>query len=144
MLYESKISTRRWMVYDVLGNAGWIIYFVCLGLLLKRGINAFSVVIAVPAILMLIGITELICERIQKLAWVLPKNRLYRGFGALTLGGIIGIVVSAPGLLSDKVSSLIWFMLAGSALWALFAWLLFREYKPKDASTTGPTGKHTK
>lgn len=143
MLYESKISTRRWMVYDILGNAGWIIYFVCLGLLLKRDINAFSVVVAVPAILMLIGITELICERIQKLAWVLPKNRLYRGFGALTLGGIIGIVVSAAGLLSDKVSSLIWFMLAGSALCALFAWLLFREYKPKDASTTGPTGKHT-
>ena len=72
MLYESKISTRRWMVYVILGNAGWIIYFVCLGLLLKRDTNAFSVVVAVPAILMLIGITELICERIQKLAWVLP------------------------------------------------------------------------
>ena len=72
MLYESKISTRRWMVYDVPGNAGWIIYFVCLGLLLKRGINAFSVVVAVPAILMFIGITELISERIQKLDWVLP------------------------------------------------------------------------
>ena len=52
--------------------ASWIIYFVCLGLLLKRDINAFSVVVAVPAILMLIGITELICERIQKLDWVLP------------------------------------------------------------------------
>ena len=52
--------------------ASWIIYFVCLGLLLKRDINAFSVVVAVPAILMLIDITELICERIQKLDWVLP------------------------------------------------------------------------
>ena len=132
------------MVYDVLGNAGWIIYFVCLGLLLKRGINAFSVVAAVPAILMLIGIAELISERIQKLDWVLPKIRLYRGFGALTLGGIIGIVVSAAGLLSGKVSSLIWFMLAGSALCALFAWLLFREYKPQNTSTAGPTGRHVR
>ncbi len=143
MMYESKISTRRWMVYDVLGNAGWIIYFVCLGLLLKRGINAFSVVAAVPAILMLIGITELISERIQRLDWVLPKIRLYRSFGALTLGGIIGIVVSAAGLLFGRGSSLIWFMLAGSALCALFAWLLFREYKPKNASTAESTGKHT-
>ena len=72
MLYESKISTRRWMVYDILGNAGWIIYFVCLGLLLKRGIHAFFVIAAVPAILMLIGIAELISERLQKLDWVLP------------------------------------------------------------------------
>ena len=72
MLYESKISTRRWMVYDILGNAGWIIYFVCLGLLLKRGIHAFFVITAVPAILMLIGIAELISERLQKLDWVLP------------------------------------------------------------------------
>lgn len=123
------------MVYDVLGNAGWIIYFVCLGLLLKRSIHALSEAAAAPAVLMLIGIAELIGERIQKLDWVLPKIRLYRGFGALTLGGITGIAVSAAGLLSGKAGSLICFMLAGSALCALFAWLLFREYKPMDSHT---------
>lgn len=81
---------------------------------------------------MLVGIAELISERVQKLDWVLPKTRLYRGFGSLTLGGVMGILVSTAGLLSGKVSSLAWFMLAGSVLCALFAWLLFREYKPQD------------
>ena len=28
-LYESKISDARWWIYDIPGNIGWIIYFVC-------------------------------------------------------------------------------------------------------------------
>jgi len=132
MMYESKISTGRWMVYDVLGNAGWIAWIVCLILLFRRGVDAFTILSVLPALVMLVGIAELISERVQKLDWVLPKVRLYRGFGALTLGGVMGIMVSAAGLLSGKVSSLAWLMLAGSTLCALFAWLLFREYKPQD------------
>ena len=132
MMYESKISVKRWMVYDVLGNAGWIAYIVCLVLLFRRGVDAFAILSVLPALAMLVGIAELISERIHKLDWVLPKVRLYRGFGALTLGGVMGILVSTAELLSGKASSLAWLMLAGSALCALFAWLLFREYKPQD------------
>ena len=143
MLYESKISTRRWMVYDVLGNAGWIAWIVCLVLLFRNGIDAFAVLAVLPALVMLIGIAELISERVQKLDWVLPKARLYRGFGALTLGGVMGIPVSAAGLLSEKVSALVWFMLAGSALCALFAWLLFREYKPQDRTERSEMHGHS-
>lgn len=29
-IYESHISTARWLVYDVPGNVGWIMYIVCL------------------------------------------------------------------------------------------------------------------
>ena len=130
-MYESKISTGRWMVYDVLGNAGWITWIICLILLFRRGVDAFTVLAALPALVMMVGIAELISERIHKLDWVLPKVRLYRGFGALTLGGIMGILVSIAGLLSETVRSLGWWMLAGSTLCALFAWLLFREYKPQ-------------
>ena len=25
-LYETKISTTRWMAYDIPGNVGWILY----------------------------------------------------------------------------------------------------------------------
>ena len=130
-MYESKISTGRWMVYDVLGNAGWITWIICLILLFRRGVDAFTVLAALPALVMMVGIAELISERIHKLDWVLPKVRLYRGFGALTLGGIMGILVSIAGLLAETVRSLGWWMLAGSTLCALFAWLLFREYKPQ-------------
>lgn len=143
MMYESKISTGRWMAYDVLGNAGWIAWIVCLVLLFKNGVDAFTILAALPALVMLIGIAELISERVQKLDWVLPKTRLYRGFGALTLGGIMGILVSTAGLLSGKVSSLAWFMLAGSSLCALFAWLLFREYKPRDRDERSELHDHT-
>ena len=143
MLYESKISTGRWMVYDVLGNAGWIAWIVCLVLLFRNGIDAFAVLAALPALVMLIGIAELISERVQKLDWVLPKARLYRGFGALTLGGAMGMLISAAGLLCEKVSALVWFMLAGSALCALFAWLLFREYKPRDRAERSETHGHS-
>lgn len=64
-------------------------------MLLKQGINWFSILAIVPAVFMLIGVVELISERIAKLDWVLPKARLYRGFGALTLGGLLGIPIAA-------------------------------------------------
>ena len=44
---------------------------------------------------MAVGIIELISERIDGLDRTLPKKRLYRGFGALTAGGVTG-AVAAP------------------------------------------------
>ena len=130
VLYESKLSARRWIAYDLPGNVGWIAWTVCLILLLKQGITWFSVLAIIPAILMLIGVIELISERIAKLDWVLPKARLYRGFGSLTLGGILGIPIAALGLIGAQ-RPLCWWMLAGACLCALFAWLIFREYRPQ-------------
>ena len=129
VLYESKLPAKRWIAYDLPGNAGWIVWIVCLILLLKEGITWFSVLAIIPAVLMLIGVIELIGERMAKLDWVLPKVRLYRGFGSLTLGGILGIPVAAMGLIVAQ-GHLCWWMLAGACLCALFAWLIFREYRP--------------
>ena len=129
-MYESKLSSKRWIAYDLPGNVGWIIWIVCLVMLLEQGVTWFAILSMVPAILMLIGVVELISERIAKLDWVLPKARLYRGFGALTLGGLLGIPVAMIGLLSSK-GSLCWWMLAGACLCALFACLIFREYHPQ-------------
>jgi len=28
-LYETKISDKRWYLYDIPGNVGWIAYIVC-------------------------------------------------------------------------------------------------------------------
>ena len=63
-IYETKISNARWIVYDILGNAGWIIWFICTALSLKDGVSVFSVLTCLPAVVMLIGIAELISERI--------------------------------------------------------------------------------
>ncbi|MBQ8087203.1 MAG: hypothetical protein IJ234_02120 [Clostridia bacterium] len=126
-MYESKLPAKRWIAYDLPGNAGWILWIVCLVKLLEHGVTWFSILAIVPALLMLIGVVELISERIFKLDWVLPKVRLYRGFGSLTLGGLLGILISVIGLLLSQGSLCLW-MLAGACLCALFAWLIFREY----------------
>lgn len=125
-LYESKISDARWWIYDIPGNIGWIIYFVCFARLVRQGLNPFTVAVLVPAVLMLIGIIELISERIAKLDRLLPRKRLLRGFGSLTLGGILGAVISMIGVIT--VSCDYW-MLLGSVLCAVFAGLLYKGYR---------------
>lgn len=130
-LYESKISVKRWIVYDVFGNLGWIGYCVFAIMLLKGGFTSSGVLF--PFFLMLIGIVELISERIAKLDYVLPKDRLYRGFGALTLGGICGTVYAVVSLyIYHNVydTPLFWGLLCSGILCAIFAGLLFREYLP--------------
>ena len=65
-------------------------------------------------------------NHIEGLDRELPKNRLYRGFGTLTLGGITGIAASAMTKSGKSTKS---FMGGGAALCAVFAGLLFRGYK---------------
>lgn len=130
-IYESKISDARWIAYDLPGNVGWIVYWIFLVRLLLQGVTAFSVLAILPGVLMLVGIGELISERIQKLDRVLTRGRLFRGFGALTVGGILGALLSALGLLCFRAGANGVWMLCGALLCALFAWLILREYHRK-------------
>ena len=82
-IYETGISDARWWAYDVPGNAGWIACLVTLVKSMKSGLNAFNTLASVPCGLMLLGVGELVSERIAGLDRVLPKRRLLRGFGAL-------------------------------------------------------------
>lgn len=125
-LYESKISDARWWIYDIPGNIGWIIYFVCIVRLVRQGFNLLTVAALVPELLMLIGIIELISERIAKLDRILPRKRLLRGFGSLTLGGILGAVISMIGVITVYCN---YWMLLGSVLCAVFAGLLYKGYR---------------
>lgn len=131
-LSETKISDAKWIAYDIPGNIGWITYLVCLILCLKKGITFFSILSIVPMMLMLIGIIELISERIVKLDRVLTRKRLLRGFGALTLGGMIGVLTSLVGITTNAGGQLPVWMLGGSVLRALFAGLLYRGYHRQD------------
>ena len=130
-LYETKISDERWWAYDIPGNAGWIAYLVCLVKSIKSGLNAFNALALLPGGLMLLGVGELISERIAGLDRVLPKRRLLRGFGALTMGGFGGMIVSALGLASRKEKKHPAIMLAGSVLCAVFAGLCWRGYRKR-------------
>lgn len=144
IMYESDISDARWIACDLPGNAGWILYFI--GLILsfvkkpafmeETVMFCLMVVAVIPALFMLVGISELISERIHKLDRVLPRTRLMRGFGALTLGGITGTLIAAVMLLCGAATGThnhlyVWFLLIGGILCSVFAWLLFRRYKRK-------------
>lgn len=128
-LYETNISDARWWAYDIPGNAGWIAYLACLVKSLRRGVSAFNLAALLPAGLMELGVGELVSERIAGLDRVLPKRRLLRGFGALTLGGIGGMLVSALEIAVQKEKKRPAIMLTGSVLCALFAGLCWQGYK---------------
>ena len=84
-----------------------------------------------PGGLMLLGVGELISERIAGLDRVLPKRRLLRGFGALSVGGIGGMIVSVLGLVTQKEKKHPVIMLMGSLLCAVFAGLCWQGYRKR-------------
>ena len=96
-----------------------------------ENVTLFSILAVLPALLMLAGVTELISERIAGLGRVLPKGRVLRGFGALTLGGVLGIPVALYGWIAKASGSRPVWMLAGAVLCALFAGLCWKGYKRK-------------
>ena len=141
-LYESRISTARWIAYDIPGNIGWIAFLAGLGLCLSQRPEAAQhpVIAALLwpdlccGLAMVVAIGELISERIQGLDRILPKTRLLRGFGTLTVAGGVGLAVSAVMLIMAIRMQLggapyLLVLCAGGLLCALFGGLLWREYR---------------
>lgn len=125
--YRTKISDKQWIAYDIPGNIGWITWLVCTvrGLREKRDLH--SIAAMVPAVLMVTGVVELISERIHGLDRILSGKRLFRGFGVLTAGGLLGIPIALFGLKRNKKRAAA--MLTGSAFCAFFAGLMLVGYK---------------
>ena len=154
-IYESNISTAKWLIYDVPGNVGWILYITRLiRLFMNRPgfmeIPLVQISLAVGFLLsiaMLVGIAELISERVQKLDRILPKKRLYRGFGTLTWGGFGGAGIALNALFAslrsgysvEECQSLM-VLAVGGALCGLFAGLIFKTFH--NVGHGGMTGKH--
>lgn len=132
-LYETKISDAKWIACDIPANVGWIAYTACLVIAFVHygEYPVLNIVGLVPAALILLGIAELVSERIEKLDRVLPRARLLRGFGALTLGCGSGVIVSLVAVILN-FNAVYLIMLIGSAMCFLFAALLFSGYKKKE------------
>ncbi len=130
-IYETRISDARWWAFDIPGNAGWIMYLICLGKSLRHGLKLFTVLALPPAALMGLGVGELIGERLAGLDRVLPGRRLRRGFGALTAGGVGGAAVSALALALQREKRRPAVMLLGSVLCAVFAGLCLKGYRKR-------------
>lgn len=132
-MYETKISSARWIMYDIPGNIGWILYLVGYGrLLAKHGFTqnlTTSILLTIPVILIVIGIAEMVSERIAKLDRILPAVRLWRGFGALTLAGLLGAVLALLTLKINLNTANAVMMTTGGILCFVFAGLLLIKYK---------------
>ena len=146
IIYETEISDARWWAYDIPGNVGWIMYIVCLircfmkqPAFMQTPLVQLSLLVGIlPAIAMAVGIVELISERILKLDRILPKKRVYRGFGALTWGGIGGMIVGLSALFASlrsgysmEESQSLMLLAVGGALCGLFAGLIFKTFHPQ-------------
>lgn len=127
-MYETKISDARWIAYDIPGNIGWIAYIVTVIIALTNDPDVLSYCSIIPAVLMLMGVAELISERIARLDRILPKARLYRGFGALTAGGALGMILSVIMVIKDDSLNHV-IMLLGAVLCLIFSGLLLIGYK---------------
>jgi len=143
--YESKISTPVWWIHDQIGNAGLILYYV--GLILSfvkkpefmnnKGMFAIMIISIIPAILFLIGVIELVSERINKLDRILSKTRLYRGFGAIVIGSFLGLITSGIGIIygyqiTNSSLLYVWIMVIGSILAIVGVVPIFVRYKKVD------------
>jgi high-affinity Fe2+/Pb2+ permease len=135
-MYETKISTPRWIAYDIPGNIGWILYLIGFGkLIVNHGFSEHwltSILLSIPVLLIVIGIAEMISERIAKLDRTLPAVRLGRGFGALTLAGLLGAILSLLTMKSNLNTTNAVMMIAGGILCFVFAGLLLIGYKRKE------------
>ncbi len=145
-IYKTQITDARWWACDIPGNVGWIMYLTCLILcFVKRPgymeipLVLISLVVGIlPAVAVAVGIVELVSERILKLDRVLPKKRLYRGFGALTWGGWGGMIVGLNALFAGlrggyslQDCKLLVLLAAGGALCGSFAGLVFKTFRPQ-------------
>lgn len=134
-LFQSKISDRRWTVYAIAGDLGWIAYGVGLvwaiiGGSLRGGILAWlSVLAMLCAAGIACGLGELIAERRQGLGRILPWFRLCRGFGLLVLSGLAGAAVGAAGYGLASGGTPWALMAAGGLLCGIFCLLLLARYK---------------
>ena len=93
-MYETKISDKKWILYDIPGNIGWILFYIGIFNLLFKMFSIVYLISLIPTIMIFIGLCELINERIKKLDRILPRIRFFRGFGLITYGSYIGIICS--------------------------------------------------
>lgn len=141
-MYESKISDAKWIVYDLPGNIGWISFLAGLVLCFLKWpeimenklILSLLLLDLLCGVAMVVAIGELISERTQKLDRVLPKKRLYRGFGALTFGGLAGTAISLIAFVAALITGLdgggyLLLLCCGGLLCFVFGGLLLKEYE---------------
>lgn len=135
-IFQTDITDKEWWIYDICGNIGWILYGAGIGIGIAgggfhqtgMGMSLFLLQI-IAAVGILVGLVELISERVRGLDRILPKIRLYRGFGCIATASFIGGIVSLLHWLFVPSSVPQMLMAIGGLLCFWFCHLLFASYK---------------
>lgn len=142
-MYKANISKTKRIIYDIFKDIGLIIYYIALIIcFIKKpkfmNYHLLMVMNILVFVLMFNGTIELIVENFFKLNSILPKIRLYRGYGLLMLGGIIGFITSLIAIIyttNKNVEIIYLYILSLSCiLCAIFSGLIFKEFKKFDSN----------
>jgi len=128
-MYQTDISDRDWIIYDMIGNLGWIACFIGFGRnVCAETRSALWIGEGMMALFILMGLCELIGERIAGLDRLLSKRRLYRGFGLIMAASFTGALVSLADLMVSGWNVNVIMMCAGGLVCGWFSRLLFVRY----------------
>ena len=108
-IYTSELSGAKWLTLGLLSDAGWIAYFVGFVLYMANGADglgttALSVTFLLNCLCVLavmIGIIEIISQRIRKLRRTIQKGDLIFGFGFTVFGSLGGFLSSGASAVMD-------------------------------------------
>ncbi len=108
-IYTTELSGAKWLTLGLLSDFGWIAYFVGFVLYMANGADglgttALSVTFLLNCLCVLavmIGIIEIISQRIRKLRRTIQKGDLIFGFGFVVFGSLGGFLSSGASAVMD-------------------------------------------
>ena len=147
-IYETQISDKKWLTLRLISDVGWLMYFAGMALYMISGADGLGTVILSATFLlgwlcilaMLIGIIELVSQRIRKLNRRLKKSQLVSGFGFVVYGSLAGCLLSAASVVTDILFgyetgmclAAQCVMAAGAFICFAFGLPIMRSFKPEE------------
>lgn len=147
-MYESNISDKKWLTLGLVSDVGWLMYFAGLALYMLNGADGLGTVIISALFLLnglcvlavLVGIIELILQRVRKLSRRLKRSQLVIGFGLVVYGALGGFLFTGASVVIDILFGYeIGMCLAGQCLMAAGAFICFafglpimRSFRPEE------------
>ena len=141
-------KSAKWLALGLLSDLGWIAYFAGFALYMAGGADGLgTVAISVTFLLnglavlaVIIGILEIISQRIRKIRRTVQRADLIFGFGFVVFGGLAGFLLSGVSAVIDiflKYETGICFaaqiiMAAGGLVCFAFGWPILRSFQPEE------------
>ena len=146
--YTTKLPDKQWLMLGLISDLGWIAYFAGFALYMISGAEGLETVILSALFLLgglcvltvLVGIIELISQRVRQLDRRLKRIQLVTGFGFVIYGSLAGFLLSTAAVFTDIIggyetgmcftAQII--MAAGALICFAFGLPIMRSFKPDE------------